>query len=222
MDPFMNKIYNEDCRKTLKKNLDYNYVFCVPPDYNELEMCPAKNALEYYNFLYWIFEELRPKNNVVTIGITDRKFRGGILIKHREIIRGMESLDYKYISQKIWCKSYKQNLYRLNYSFIMTFAKGKIKQNHNPRFEEDVWNAKVYKHKGYNYAVALEVVKRCIANFTKPGEIVYDPFMGSGTTAIACLETDRKYIGSEIKKEYFDIASDRLNKYRENNENLFI
>jgi hypothetical protein len=38
--------------------------------------------------------------------------------------------------------------------------------------------------------------------FTEPGDIVLDPFMGSGTTAIACIRNDRRYIGIELVEEY--------------------
>lgn len=37
-----------------------------------------------------------------------------------------------------------------------------------------------------------------------------DPFMGSGTTALACIKTNRKYIGIELNKEYVDLAEERI------------
>ncbi len=42
-------------------------------------------------------------------------------------------------------------------------------------------------------------------------DIVYDPFIGSGTTALACKQLNKKFIGSEIKKEYCELANSRLN-----------
>lgn len=50
-----------------------------------------------------------------------------------------------------------------------------------------------------------------ILSWTNEGDVVYDPFMGSGTTAKACLLTNRKYIGSEISEEYYKIILERLN-----------
>lgn len=47
---------------------------------------------------------------------------------------------------------------------------------------------------------------------TKPDTLVYDPFMGIGTTAIACLRLGVDYIGTEIDKKYIDIASQRIEK----------
>ena len=42
------------------------------------------------------------------------------------------------------------------------------------------------------------------------GEIILDPFMGSGTTAISCIQSNRNFIGFEKNKDYFDIAIKRL------------
>lgn len=47
--------------------------------------------------------------------------------------------------------------------------------------------------------------------FTKERDVVLDPFMGSGATALASLELNRHYVGIEIKKEYYDLAETRLN-----------
>lgn len=57
----------------------------------------------------------------------------------------------------------------------------------------------------------LEMVKRHLLNMTKEGDIVLDTFLGSGTTAVACQEIKRQFIGFEIDKSYYDIAQDRLN-----------
>jgi site-specific DNA-methyltransferase (adenine-specific) len=43
-----------------------------------------------------------------------------------------------------------------------------------------------------------------------PGETVFDPFMGSGTTGVACAKLGRKFIGIEIEPKYFDIACRRI------------
>lgn len=56
----------------------------------------------------------------------------------------------------------------------------------------------------------LELIKRCVIKHSDPGQIVFDGFMGSGTTAVACLDTDRRFVGAELDKEYFDIAEKRI------------
>ncbi len=55
-----------------------------------------------------------------------------------------------------------------------------------------------------------ELVKRHIDSWTNVGDLIYDPFMGSGTTSKMCILSDRNYIGSELSKEYCDIEKKRL------------
>jgi site-specific DNA-methyltransferase (adenine-specific) len=57
-----------------------------------------------------------------------------------------------------------------------------------------------------------KLVEDHIVSWSNEGDVVYDPFMGSGTTAKMALLNDRNYIGSEISKEYCDLSSERLNK----------
>lgn len=57
----------------------------------------------------------------------------------------------------------------------------------------------------------LELVKRHILHTTQPNDIVFDPFMGSGTTAVASKELGRQYIGMEIDAKWHKIAVDRVN-----------
>ena len=59
----------------------------------------------------------------------------------------------------------------------------------------------------------LELVKRHILHSTQPNDIVLDCFMGSGTTAVACKETGRRFLGFEIDKTYYEIACNRLKGY---------
>jgi site-specific DNA-methyltransferase (adenine-specific) len=55
-----------------------------------------------------------------------------------------------------------------------------------------------------------------IVKIVPDGQIVLDPFMGSGTTGVACANLGRKFIGIEIEPKYFDIACDRIdNAYRQ-------
>ncbi|MCD6452252.1 MAG: site-specific DNA-methyltransferase [Acidobacteria bacterium] len=66
------------------------------------------------------------------------------------------------------------------------------------------------KRVGHPAPFPIELPKRCIKLFTFRGDIVLDPFLGSGTTLIACALTKRKGIGIEIDKEYCEIAKKRL------------
>lgn len=57
----------------------------------------------------------------------------------------------------------------------------------------------------------LDIIQNITINSSEEGATVLDPFMGSGTTGVACLNTGRKFIGIEIDKDYFEIAKKRIN-----------
>lgn len=59
----------------------------------------------------------------------------------------------------------------------------------------------------------IALMEHLVKLFSKPGALVVDPFLGSGTTAIACKNTGRKCIGTELNKEYYDICVSRFNSY---------
>jgi site-specific DNA-methyltransferase (adenine-specific) len=59
----------------------------------------------------------------------------------------------------------------------------------------------------------LELIKYLINTFSNETNIVLDSCLGSGTTAIACLETNRQFIAYELEKKYFDIANERIVKF---------
>lgn len=56
----------------------------------------------------------------------------------------------------------------------------------------------------------LELIEYLIKVSSNPGDVVFDPFMGSGTTGVAAIKNDRDFIGFELDKEYFEIAKERL------------
>lgn len=56
----------------------------------------------------------------------------------------------------------------------------------------------------------LPLVSEWVSLFSDPGETILDPFMGSGTTGVACANLGRKFIGIEIEPRYFDIACRRI------------
>ena len=57
---------------------------------------------------------------------------------------------------------------------------------------------------------ALEVMKWCLELFSKPGDLILDPFMGSGTTGVACALMGRRFIGIERDPEYLRMAMRRI------------
>lgn len=56
----------------------------------------------------------------------------------------------------------------------------------------------------------IEVMEQLIKTHTNEGDTIFDPFLGSGTTAVACKNINRNVIGAEIDKKYFDITMGRL------------
>lgn len=55
-----------------------------------------------------------------------------------------------------------------------------------------------------------------ISDFTNPGDLIADPFTGSGSTAVACVQLGRRFVGSELNEAYFDIACRRIEEaYRQ-------
>jgi site-specific DNA-methyltransferase (adenine-specific) len=56
----------------------------------------------------------------------------------------------------------------------------------------------------------LRLLRRVVSAFSLPGQLVFDPFMGSGTTAVACKELQRNFLGIELSKEYVELAQKRI------------
>ena len=73
----------------------------------------------------------------------------------------------------------------------------------------NVKDKKKYKHPTIK---PLEIIKNLIINSSKEGDVVLDPFMGSGTTGVAAKELGREFIGVEINEQWFNIAHQRLNE----------
>jgi DNA modification methylase len=76
-------------------------------------------------------------------------------------------------------------------------------------------------NKKHSAAFPVDLPSWFINLFTKPGDLVLDPFIGSGTTAVACTKLNRHYSGIEINQEYIDIANERIgNPSANQNQNI--
>lgn len=73
-----------------------------------------------------------------------------------------------------------------------------------------VWTCNIAHNQLHPTQKPLALVKEWLNDFTDPGETVFDPFMGSGTTGVACVQTGRNFIGCEIDEGYFRIAQKRI------------
>ncbi|MGA2504407.1 MAG: site-specific DNA-methyltransferase [Anaerolineales bacterium] len=63
---------------------------------------------------------------------------------------------------------------------------------------------------GYPSQKPIGLIRELVEKYTNPGDTVFDPFMGSGTTGVACMQLGRNFIGCEIKPKYFAIAEKRI------------
>jgi site-specific DNA-methyltransferase (adenine-specific)/modification methylase len=76
----------------------------------------------------------------------------------------------------------------------------------------DIWRIprERSKIKGHAAVFPLELAEQAINNFSYENNIILDPFMGSGTTGVACKNLNRNFIGIELDEEYFNIAKERI------------
>ena len=83
----------------------------------------------------------------------------------------------------------------------------KIKYTWNGMIQEDM------KHKEFRVHPTQKpvgVMKWCLERYSEEGQTICDPFMGSGTTGVACVQTGRNFIGIEKDEGYFEIAKKRI------------
>lgn len=87
---------------------------------------------------------------------------------------------------------------------------GIITVNEGKRYPKNLLKFNRDKDKLHPTQKPVALIAYLVSTYSKQGETIYDPFMGSGTTAKACQDLNRNFIGSEISAEYCDIAEQRL------------
>jgi site-specific DNA-methyltransferase (adenine-specific) len=73
-----------------------------------------------------------------------------------------------------------------------------------------VWSSAVEHNNKHKTAKPLPLINKLVSEFSEPGDLVLDPFMGSGTTGVACVQLGRNFIGIEKEPKYFEIAKKRI------------
>lgn len=114
------------------------------------------------------------------------------------------------------------------HEYILVFSKGDYKREKGEKentiskeqfmeWTKSVWtmNAESAKRIGHPAPFPEELPYRLIQLYSFKGDIVLDPFMGSGTTAVAAIKSERKFVGYDISKEYIELAEKRLKPYLE-------
>ena len=90
-----------------------------------------------------------------------------------------------------------------------------LKNNLQDNYKSEVWLIPPRIDKEHPATFPYQLVENCINLTTKKGQIVLDPFMGSGTTGVACKRLNRDFIGIELDKNYFEIAKNRIEREQE-------
>jgi hypothetical protein len=174
--------------------LAINHCVCTYPTKDE------DLQLNQIDFLKERFSLFNPKNDVVTIFVSDRKAEGTVIQKHNIICSIMSDNGWVLKSQKIWVKKEDTiDMFRHGYTFILTFGRNNSKHPLLP----DVFSEKfVPATPEYTYNFSPNIVKQFIEKYTNKNEIVFDPFMGSGTTGRMCEKMNRRWIGFELNEAY--------------------
>jgi DNA modification methylase len=101
--------------------------------------------------------------------------------------------------------------------FIWMGTKGNMRMK-NYQKQTEMYNYMLYPNKStygetkHPTEKPVELLKRIIKPVTLENDVVLDPFIGSGSTAIASIQLNRRFIGFEINREYYNIAMQRINK----------
>lgn len=173
---------------------------------------------EFYDFHLKVLKELIRVSDIVFYNI--------------QIVTGSKRAFFKIIGELnenlkeiiVWDKGHAQpamasNVLNRQTELILVFEKDGIsrqfKQANFPRGTlSDIWEikrgGKSKEIKGHSAVFPEELVEIILTNFTQENDMVYDPFMGTGTTAVVCKKLNRQYIGSEIISDYIEIANKRL------------
>lgn len=154
--------------------------------------------------------------------IWDKKLTSGFLNCNRQPLRKHEQIAIFYKKQPTYNPQFTSGL--------PSHSKGKClnkhKNNNYGKYDEvdntsksniDKFPTSILEYQKVHPSKALhptqksiELSKYLIKTYTNENELVLDNCMGSGTTAIACIETNRHYIGIELQQEYVDIANKRI------------
>ena len=126
------------------------------------------------------------------------------------VIDVFKSLGWILHTHKIWVKSTGTDMFRMNYQHLLTFSRNKQGRKLTSDFRPDVFVVNQSKWNSYSYGMPVRIIELLVSNYTDKGNVVYDPFMGSGSTLRACKDLNRKSIGVEVDEKYCEIAARRL------------
>ena len=134
-----------------------------------------------------------------------------------DMLNTFTNCGFHFIKSLIWNKGNKimGQYYMSQFEYILFFRKGKGKKINNCG-TSDILFVKNIKTKDNNNnnlhdtEKPVELMKILIENSSNENDLIIDPFMGIGTTGIACKELNRNFIGIELDEKYFNIAKERI------------
>lgn len=229
----VNKIYNEDCLLTMGRMPDatLDYVFTSPP-YNVAQGSFSKykdyeDNMSQQEYLDWSIKIL---DSLLRVTKQHVFYNIQCLANNKIALLSLqEHYKYKLKDILIWCKtsgSQATNAHvmssRWEYIFAFSNQKPLVRSFDDATFSEGFSNViqikhAINKHADEHKAVfPINLPRKFIQKFGKEGDLWYDPFMGTGTTAKACLLEGRKFVGSEMSERIHKIALKEIKQTSEN------
>ena len=140
-----------------------------------------------------------------------------------ELANGIEKAGFKIHNILTWKKNNctPSQFYMKNCEFVIFCRKGKAKYINNIGGSKTVHEFNnISGKKVHPTEKPIELMKFYIENSSEENDTVLDPFMGSGSTGVACVNTFRNFIGFEIDENYFNIATKGIEEAQDLNELL--
>jgi site-specific DNA-methyltransferase (adenine-specific) len=165
-------------------------------------------------FLRWCASHLKPNGTVVYNHKLRRRNKRSIdpmtwilqvpeLVKVEEIVWDRGS-THNHDSTMMWNQT--ERLYVL----CSPSARYCLRNTIDLPQRSDIWPIKRAKNIGHPAPFPLDLAEAAILAWSKPGQLVCDPYLGSGTTAVAARKLDRRFEGAEIQRNYYEMTMDRL------------
>ena len=217
----LNKIYNEDCLEGMKRIPDGSVDLIVtdPPYLMNYKTGRRKDKSHRFNDVI-----LNDDNEQLITDYVKECYR---ILKDDTAMylfcssnkvdffkRELEKL-FSIKNMIIWVKNNHtagdlESAFGRKYEIVFLVNKGQRKFN-GERLT-DIWEFPKVSSDGqlHQNQKPIELIKRCIKKHSNVGDVVFDGFMGSGTTAAAALDINRNYIGFELDEYYFNVAEKRL------------
>lgn len=134
-----------------------------------------------------------------------------------EFLMAVKDSDFHFVKNLVWVKDNKimGQSYMSQFEYIIFLRKGPHKKINNCG-ESDVLtfpNKKLKDENGetiHDTEKPVGLMEVLIDNSSQPHDLVLDPFMGIGSTGVACVNTERNFIGMELEEKYFEIAKQRI------------